>query len=1323
MRRPLYPKLLPVLLTLLGIALSADAAIEIENLRCEYLRNPVGIHELKPRLSWEITSLERGEKQTAWQVMVASTAEKLAADDADLWNSGKVMGDATSHIVYAGTPLVSRSACFWKVKAWDKDGQSDGWSEPASWSVGLTDPAEWKAHWIDGRRFGHASLPANPPVITGAFYETVNGSVSWDVTQRFAGIAPGHNFTLKVTNDTFGGDPLLNTAKRLRIQYTQGGNSLTRNFAENATVSSRDLLTVSPTILEARYISGGSFRDATAKLVSLAAGGPFSLVVNDANLGPDPAPGQPKSLWVKYSVDGITGGATFPFNSTFQYPSGLPEPVGVEITGATYEAIDGAGFLDVKAKLATFGQAYTITVNNGTFGSDPAFEHRKRLRIDYIRDGKPWVKLVKENTGFSYPGDLAEPTTVPLLRKSFGVSKPVRKATMYATALGLYELRLNGTRVGDHILAPEWTDYNKRLNYQAYDVTSQVVSGPNAIGAQVADGWYSGNIGNGGFRYWGVNPAMKAQLEIDYQDGTRDTIVSDGSWKVGNGPILSTDFMFGEMRDSRADVAGWDTPGFNDSGWLTSLVRIEAPRPLGGQVTEPVRNLMELPALSVSQPSPGRWVYDMGQNMVGVVRLKVSQNPGTRILIRHAEMLNPDGTMYVTNLRGAPSIDTYVCKGGGQETWTPTFAFHGFRYVEISGVTTPPALDAITGVVFATDTRGTGSFSSSDGRLNQLQSNIEWGQRGNYLSVPTDCPQRDERLGWMGDAQVFVQTAAYNSDIAAFFTKWMADVRDGQHSSGAYSNVVPVTFQEYGSPAWADAGVICPWAIYQAYGDTRILEENYTAMAKWIQWCGANSTNSIRDRARGGDFGDWLSIGANTDKELIGTAYYGYSTALMAKIATALGKTADAQQYETLFQTIKTAFINKYVNQTTGAVTSNTQCAYAMALAFDLLPENVRPKTALLLKNDIAAKGTHLSTGFVGVSYLLPVLSKAGMTDTAYDLLLQDTFPSWLFSVKHGATTIWERWDGWTPENGFQDPGMNSFNHYSLGSCGEWLYRTAAGIGADPAVPGYRKITIRPETGTRLSSVQAKFHSIRGPVSSAWRKYEGGFVMQVEIPANSTAEVHVPAADAASVRESSKPVAEAEGVAFLRMENGAAVFAVQSGRYRFTTGTGEPGVDTVYHDPGVPLKIRVSSLLANDGPGPLELVSAGPLSVNGGTITIEDGWIYYTPLPGSAGPDSFTYVVRDAQGGLSTRTVIVGIIPEDAPVQYPTSVEMRSDGALEVWFSGVPGRRYRIESSETLEGSQAWGERTSVAAGEDGSFHFLDPAPLPSKRFYRAGYP
>ena len=458
----------------------------------------------------------------------------------------------------------------------------------------------------------------------------------------------------------------------------------------------------------------------------------------------------------------------------------------------------------------------------------------------------------------------------------------------------------------------------------------------------------------------------------------------------------------------------------------------------------------------------------------------------------------------------------------------------------------------MTGIVIGTDTPRTGEFACSDPRINQLQSNIQWGQRGNYLSVPTDCPQRDERLGWMGDAQVFVRTATMNADVAAFFTKWLVDVDDGQSPEGAFSDVSPNTMGGRSVPAWADAGVICPWTIYQAYGDRRILERHLPAMTRWIEYCRAHSTGLIRDRDRGNDYGDWLSIGANTPKDLIGTAYFAYSTNLLAQSYRAVGNEAEAAKYEKLFRDIKAAFNKRYVKPD-GRIQGNTQCCYAMALKFDLLPDDLRPKAAQYLEDDIRAKGWHLSTGFVGVSYLLPVLTQAGKIDTAYRLLMQDTFPSWLFSVKHGATTIWERWDGWTPEKGFQNPGMNSFNHYSLGSCGKWLFDTVAGIGLDPQQPGYKHIIIHPRVGGGLTWAKASLRSIHGPIVSSWTAKEGVFTLDVTIPANTTATVYVPAARADAVQESGKPAAEAEGVKFLRAERGEAVYEVQSGTYRFTS--------------------------------------------------------------------------------------------------------------------------------------------------------------------------
>ncbi len=636
--------------------------------------------------------------------------------------------------------------------------------------------------------------------------------------------------------------------------------------------------------------------------------------------------------------------------------------------------------------------------------------------------------------------------------------------------------------------------------------------------------------------------------------------------------------------------------------------------------------------------------------MVGVVRLKVTAPAGTRVMIRHAEMLNPDGTVYTDNLRGAPSVDFYTCKGGGEEVWQPKFTFHGFRYVEVTGLPGKPAKELITGIVISSDTPRTGEFTCSDGQVNQLQSNIVWGQRGNYISVPTDCPQRDERLGWMGDAQVFVKTATYNSDIAAFFSKWLVDVTDSQDADGRFHDVAPFAGPSKGTPAWGDAGVICPWTIYQAYGDLRLLERQYPSMTRWLDFCRSQSAYSIRTGNRGSDYGDWLSIGADTDKELIGTAYFAYSTSLVAKAAAALGKTLDAEKYEKEFQAIRRAFIEKYVTPD-GHVTGNTQCAYLMALRFDLLPPALRANAANYLEQDIIDKGYHLSTGFVGVSYLLPELTKAGKVDTAYRLLLQDTFPSWLFSVKMGATTIWERWDGWTPDKGFQNVIMNSFNHYSLGSCGEWLYDTVAGIGMAPGKPAFKEVIIRPVPGTKLSEASGSFRSIYGQISSAWSSADGTFTLTTTIPANTTATVYVPAKDANSVMESGKPLAGAEGVKFLHMENGAAVLAVESGRYQFTSNGGMvSGIDKVSRKPSAGLKVPVSTLLSNDGKG-CTFRGVSPVSINGASLTVKDGSVVYEPRRGDDTPDLFTYTVANPKGGIATRTVHVATSGDPSTAQ------------------------------------------------------------------------
>jgi len=853
-----------------------------------------------------------------------------------------------------------------------------------------------------------------------------------------------------------------------------------------------------------------------------------------------------------------------PWSSTGQWEMGLLQPTdwsaqwiakpstaagtntSFVIHRAIYETVNGDNGVDVTATLLSrFKKGrLNVYVNNDNMGVDPASKRMKQLRVEYDDHGHSFTREIQENQLLRLP----EASSVPYLRKTFTLTSPIQRAVLYVTALGLYEVHINGQRVGDHLLAPDWTDYRKRVRYQAYEVTSLLKTGPNAIAALLGNGWFSGHIGNGGYEYFGKQPAFLAQLEVTCADGHTERVVTDDTWKAHDSPILASDFMMGEDYDARFEMPGWDQPGLDESGWSPVVVSAVPALKLQSQVMEPVRELCELKAKRVTEPKPGCWVYDFGQNMVGVVRLKVSAPAGTKIVLRHAEMLNPDGTLYTENLRGAPAIDTYICKGGGTEIWQPRFTFHGFRYVSIEGLPGRPRKSTATGIVIGSDNPPAGEFSCSDPRINQLQSNIQWSQRGNFLSIPMDCPQRDERLGWMGDAQVFVRTATYNADVASFFTKWLVDVDDGQSPAGSFGNVSPNTSDEGGVPAWGDAGVICPWTIYEVYGDKRILDQHLPAMIKWVEYLHQHSDNLIRDRDRGKDFGDWLSIGADTPKDLIGTAFFAYSTHLVAESCLALGRTNEANEAARIFEDIKAAFNQHYVSAD-GHIKGNTQCAYAMALKFELLPEDLRPKAAQYLAEDIKAKGDHLSTGFVGVSYLLPMLTETGEADTAYRLLFQDTFPSWLFSVKNGATTIWERWDGWTPEKGFQDPGMNSFNHYSLGSCGEYLFGYIGGI--RPASPGYKTILIQPTIRPGLTWAKTSYDSMHGEIATDWKVKGNRLVLNILIPPNTTAMVCIPAKDLKSITESGKPLDEVSDVKFLRQEDGTFDVKVGSGSYQF----------------------------------------------------------------------------------------------------------------------------------------------------------------------------
>lgn len=934
-------------------------------LRCEYRVNPLGLDETQPRLTWRVESRERGQKQTAYQVLVASSEKLLRPGKADLWDSGQVAGDQTVNVVYFGRPLPSRQECFWKVRVWDRDGAAK-WSAPASWTMGLLKPGDWSAEYI-------------------------------------------------------------------------------------------------------------SHRDTT-----------------------------------------------------------------------------------------------------------PVHKSTKELYLPPARQ----------------------------YRKEFSATKKIRRAMVYATALGIYELYLNGQRVGDAHFAPGWTDYHQRAYYWTYDVTSQVKRGRNAIGVWLADGWYSGYIGFGlltgigtektGRYTYGKTPALMAQLEIEYTDGSRETVATDKSWKVtGDGPIREGDFLMGEFYDARKETPGWTKTGFDDSKWEPAILAsengsamatfYEFRNPVSGRDVKvegrpidlgfkrppvleafpglPVRATQEIKPIAITSPTNGVYIFNLGQNFAGTVRFKVKGATGAIIQLRYGEMLHPDGRLMTENLRKARAIDHYVLRGDPKgEVFQPRFTFHGFQFVEVTGFPGQPGLDAITGIVLHSDTPMTSDFTCSDPVINRLFKNVVWTQRANFLDLPTDCPQRDERFGWTGDAQVYVRTATYNADCAAFYTKWLRELMESQRPSGTFPGYAPYPFQhgwDFGT-AWCDAGVICPWTVWQAYGDTRIIERCWPYMVKFLDWRKATSKDFLGIN-HGNDWGDWLSFGGKTPLEFIDTCYFAHSTELMADMAEAIGKPNEARTYRELLVNIKSAFASKYVKPD-GSLTVDTQTAYALSLFVDLIPAELRTKSGKILADKLrqgeTTDNSGMTTGFIGTRPLLPVLSSVGEHDLAVKHFQSRKFPSWGYEVEQGATTIWERWNSFTKDKGFggeQNASMNSFAHYSFGAVCEWMFSTLAGIDTDGV--GYQNIVIKPSpaaTGSNAARepihwVKAHYDSIHGRITSQWKRSADRFELETTIPANTTATVYLPVKSAGDVTEGGKPLAKVAGVKCLRIENGHAVLSVPAGRYKFVS--------------------------------------------------------------------------------------------------------------------------------------------------------------------------
>jgi len=786
--------------------------------------------------------------------------------------------------------------------------------------------------------------------------------------------------------------------------------------------------------------------------------------------------------------------------------------------------------------------------------SEPAYWEMGLLQASDWKAG--WITPnVQEDPSKSNPS--------PMLRRVFEAKKDIASAQLYASAMGLYQLELNSKRVGDQYFTPGWTAYDFRFQYQTYDVTAQLKPGKNCLGALLGDGWFRGYMGWGNnHNSYGSKLALLAQLVITYKDGKQQIVGTDADWKATTGPILMSDIYNGETYDARLELPGWSDASYDDKDWKR-VTLLETPKQaLVAPAGPPVREIQEIKPVKVIKTPGGDTVLDMGQNMVGWLRFHVTAPAGTTITLRHAEVLDKNGNFYTANLRAAMQTIRYTTKGQGVETFEPHFTFQGFRYVAVAGWPGEPPLDAFTGIVVHSAIDPTGTFESSSAMLNQLQHNIIWGQKGNFVDVPTDCPQRDERLGWTGDAEVFARTASYNHDTAAFYTKWLKDVALDQQDNGAVPDVIPNVLSHKtrkggsGSAGWADVATVVPWTVYLSYGDRRVLEAQYPSMKAWVEYIRRAAGERYLWNT-GATYGDWLAFatsasdypGATTDKDLIQTVYFARSTDLLRAAAEVLDKKDDAEFYALLLQHIRSAFQKEFVTPN-GRLSSNTQTAYALALAFDLLPEPQRQQAADRLAADVR-HFQHLTTGFLGTPVLCKALSDYGHLDEAYMLLNRKEYPSWLYPISKDATTIWERWDGIKPDGTFQDAGMNSFNHYAYGAIGDWMYRVIAGIDIDPKQPGYKHILLQPHPGGGLTFAKGSVHSMYGRVASGWELKDGKMTLSVELPANTTATVRLPRAKLEQVTESGKPLQSSPGISGLRQSDDVVVMEVGSGSYVF----------------------------------------------------------------------------------------------------------------------------------------------------------------------------
>jgi alpha-L-rhamnosidase len=1061
--------------------------MQVVHLKSEYRENPAGIDVLKPRFFWQLRSPRRGEAQTAYRIVVASGESLLDRGAADLWDSGRVLSDQSVHIEYRGAALNSRQRCFWKVMVWDRDGKPSPWSDTATWSMGLLHRDDWHAKWI-----GDSVLadPANRP------------------------LTPIHCYRSQLSKDPY--------AKKWIVLDLGAAQS----------IDSIDIMPARPQALHS------DFRTVMYPLrfkVEIALQQDFSdaRTVVDRTEEDFAAPRTPacrfqfarvSARYIKLTITKLANWAGWDY--------------GV--------ALGGLGAYD--------GQ--TCVSRDARISCSDSIESSEYSK-SYLGTGKSAVELSADSkaVAVAFPGVPENRTVsrVPLLRREFNVEQPIRRATLYVTARGFYEFHINGTRIGDQVLAPGYTDYAKRIEYQTYDVTALVKSGPNAMGALLGYGWYAGHMNLHQLRCIdGFYPMLLAQLEIELAHGGRVTIVTDEKWKTTlSGPVLWSDLLDGEAYDCRKELAGWSEPTFDDSGWKSAYseprdeVRLVWPR------CQPVRLVQTLQPISMKEVKPKVFVYDFGQEISGYCRLVADATPGTVIKLRHAEKISPDGMIDVRSLWGVAAEENYVHDGKSGRELEPHFTYHGFRYVEVTGLPDAPAKDALSAIWIHSDLEASGDFSCSNGLFNQIMDVARRTQSNLLFDVPAACAGRSERFAWLGDVRPCVQTAIFNMDAGGFFTKYATDIRDEQTADGRYCDITPHdslrdTDRCVGSPGWADAGVSLPWQLYMNYADRRLLEEHFDSAKRWVDSVRSNNPDCLWKNVRGNDWGDWLSAGTpSTPKEVGATAFYAHSADLVSKMATSLGRREDAVQYRSLFEQIRRAFVAAYVTSN-GQIANDAQGCYALALHFGLLDEPLKSKSLERLVDGIRGNGYHPTTGYWSSTELLLALSDCGHHSEASRMLNIRTIPSWGFIAENG-TTFWESFDA--------SKGNLSLCHWTHSGVAEWLWRNVAGLNPDSNEAGYRSMTIRPQPTDEVSSCHARYLSIRGAVEIEWELRGRELRLDVSVPVGAKAKVFFPAGDEDSVREGNTPAKKADGVHFLSMTNAGPVFEVESGSYRFTANT------------------------------------------------------------------------------------------------------------------------------------------------------------------------